>query len=71
MLGSNKNTNFNKKNIILKHLSMYHTIRTILQYGTIHTIRTPYLTIHKHLRYANTIRNFLHTIRYVLRIVRY
>ena len=50
---------------------MYHTIRTILQYGTIHTIRTPYLTIHKHLRYANTIRNFLHTIRYVLRIVRY
>ena len=30
----------------------------------IHTIRTLYHTIHKHLRYTDTIQNFFHTIRY-------
>ena len=59
------------KNLILKHLSMYRTIRTILRYDTIHTIHTLYHTIHEHLRYADMIQNFLHTIRYVSRIVRY
>ena len=44
---------------------MYHTIRMILRYDTIHTICTLYHTIHEHLRYADTIQNFLHTIRYV------
>ena len=39
--------------------------RTIFRYDTIHTIHTLYRTIHKHLRYADTIQNFLHTIRYV------
>jgi len=43
----------------------------ILRYDTIHMIRTLYRTIHEHLQYANTIRNFLHTIRYVSRIVQY
>ena len=41
---------------------MYHTI---LRYDTIHTIHTLYRTIHEHLRYTDTIQNFLHTIRYV------
>ena len=50
---------------------MYRTIRMILQYDTIHTIHTLYRMIHKHLRYADTIQNFLHTIRYVSHIVRY
>ena len=50
---------------------MYRTIHTILRYDTIHTIHTLYRTIHEHLRYADTIQNFLHTIRYVSRIVRY
>ena len=66
------------KNLFLKHLSMYHTIRTILWYDTIHTICTLYRTIHQHLRYADTIRNSFHTIRnffhtiwYVSRIIRY
>ena len=45
---------------------MYRTIRTILRYDMIHTIRTLYHTIHEQLRYTDTIRNFLHTIRYVL-----
>ena len=45
---------------------MYHTIRTILQYDTIYMIRILYHTIHEHLQYADTIQNFLHTIRYVL-----
>ena len=40
---------------------MYRMIR----YDTIHTIRILYRTIHEHLRYADTIQNFLHTIRYV------
>ena len=62
MLGSNKNTNFNKKNIILKHFSMYRTIHMILQYDMIYTIYTIYHTIHEHLRYADTIQIFLHTI---------
>ena len=55
------------KNLILKHLSMYRTIRTILRYNTIHTIRTRHctITIYEHLRYADTIQNFLHTIQYV------
>ena len=44
---------------------MYCTIRMILRYNTIHTICTLYHTIHEHLRYADTIQNFLHTIRYV------
>ena len=44
---------------------MYRTIHTILRYDTIHTIHTLYRTIHEYLRYADTIRNFLHTIRYV------
>ena len=44
---------------------MYRTIRTILRYDKIHTIRTLYRTIHEHLPYADTIQNFLHTIRYV------
>ena len=39
--------------------------RTIFRYDTIHTIHTLYRTIHEHLRYADTIQNFLHTIRYV------
>ena len=39
------------KNLILKHLSIYRTIRTILQYYTIHTIRTLYRTIYEHLWY--------------------
>ena len=38
-----------KKNLILKHLSIYCTIRTILQYDTIHTIHTLYRMIRKHL----------------------
>ena len=50
---------------------MYSMIRMILQYDTIHTIHTLYHTIHDHLQYADTIWNFLHTIRYVLRIVLY
>ena len=37
------------KNIILKYFSMYRTIRTIIRYDTIHTIRTLYCTIHEHL----------------------
>ena len=45
------------KNLILKHLSMYRTIR----YNTIHMILTLYRTIHEHLRYTDTIRNFFHT----------
>ena len=45
---------------------MYRTIHTILRYDMIHTIRTLYHTIYEHLRYADTIRNFLHMIRYVL-----
>ena len=44
---------------------MYRTIRKILQYDTIHTIRTLYRTIHEHLQYADTIQNVLHMIRYV------
>ena len=44
---------------------MYRTIHTILRYDTIHTIRTLYRMIHEYLRYADTIQNFLHTIRYV------
>ena len=59
------------KNLILKHLSMYRTIRTILRYDTIRTIHTLYHTIYEHLRYTDTIQNFLHTIRYISRIVRY
>ena len=50
---------------------MYHTICTILRYDTIHTIRNIVSYDYEHLRYANTIRNFLHTIRYVLHIVQY
>ena len=45
---------------------MYRTIRIIVQYNTIHTIRTLYQTIHEYLRYADTIWNFLQ-----YRIVRY
>ena len=41
---------------------MYCTIRTILRYDTIYTIRTLYCTIHEHLRYTYTVQNFLHTI---------
>ena len=37
-----------------------------IQYDTIHTIRTLYRMIHEHLRYADTIQNFFHMIRYVL-----
>ena len=44
---------------------MYRMIRMILRYDMIHTIYTLYRTIHEHLRYADTIRNFLHTIQYV------
>ena len=44
---------------------MYCMIRIILQYDTIHMIRILYRTIYEHLRYADMIRNFLHTIRYV------
>ena len=60
------------KNLILKHFSMYHMIRTILRYDMIHTIHTLYRTIHEHLRYADMIQNFLHTIcivRYDTRIL--
>ena len=45
---------------------MYHMIRMILRYDTIHMICTLYHTIHEHLRYVDTIQNFLYTIRYVL-----
>ena len=45
---------------------MYCMIRTILRYDTIHMIRILYRTIYEHLRYADTIQNFLHTIQYVL-----
>ena len=48
---------------------MYRMICMILRYDMIYTIRILYHTIYEHLRYANTIRNFLHTIRYVSRIV--
>ena len=48
---------------------MYHTILTILQYDTIHTIHTLYRTIHEYLRYADIIRNFLHTIRIAYRTI--
>ena len=41
---------------------MYHTIHTILRYDMIYTIHTLYRTIHEHLRYADTIQNFFHTI---------
>ena len=37
------------KNLILKHLSIYRTIHTILRYDTIHTIHTLYRTIHEYL----------------------
>ena len=50
---------------------MYRMIRMILRYDTIHTIHTLYHTIHEHLQYADTIQNFLHTIRYVSHIVLY
>ena len=50
---------------------MYRTIRTILRYDTIRMIHTLYHTIYEHLRYTDTIQNFLHTIRYISRIVRY
>ena len=53
------------KKLILKHLSMYRTLRMILRYDMIHMIHTLYRTIHERLRYADTIQNFLHTIRYV------
>ena len=43
---------------------MYRAIRKILRYDTIHMIRILYRTIHEHLRYANTIQNVLHMIRY-------
>ena len=45
---------------------MYRMIRMILRYDTIHMICTLYHMIHEHLRYADTIQNFLYTIRYVL-----
>ena len=44
---------------------MYRTICTILRYETIYTIHTLYRKIHEHLRYVDTIQNFLHTIRYI------
>ena len=44
---------------------MYRTICTILRYETIYTIHTLYRKIHEHLRYADMIQNFLHTIRYI------
>ena len=44
---------------------MYRTIHKILRYDTIHTICTLYRAIHEHLQYADMIRIFLHTIRYV------
>ena len=50
---------------------MYRITRMILRYDTIHTIHTLYHTIHEHLQYADTIQNFLHTIRYVSHIVLY
>ena len=43
---------------------MYRTVRTILQYDMIYTIHILYRTIHEHLRYVDTIRNFLHRIQY-------
>ena len=48
---------------------MYRTIRMILQYDMIHTIRTLYYTIHEHLRYADIIWNFFHTIRIAYRTI--
>ena len=44
-----------KVQILTKKSYMYHMIRLILQYDTIHTLRTLYLTIHEHLRYADMI----------------
>ena len=52
-------------------MSMYRMICTILQYDTIYTIHILYHTIHKRLRYADMIQNFLHMIWYISRIVRY
>ena len=48
---------------------MYRTIRTILRYDTIYTIHTLYCTIYEYLRYADTIRNFLHTIHIAYRTI--
>jgi len=45
---------------------MYRTIHMILWYDTIYTIHILYHMIHECLWYANMIKNFLHTIRYVL-----
>ena len=61
------------KNLILKYLSMYRTIRMILQYDTIHMIRTLYYMIREHLRYKFFYTQYVSydTIRYVSRIVRY
>ena len=68
---SNKTTNFNKKThfkptclCIVRYVRFIDTIQFIHY--------TPmYRTIHKHLLYDFTIRNFLYTIRYVSGIVRY
>ena len=48
---------------------MYRTIRTILQYEMIYMIHTLYRKIFEHLGYANTIQNFLHTIRIAYRTI--
>ena len=54
------------KNFILKHLSMYRTIRTILRYDTIHMIHTLYRMIYEHLRYQTFYAQYDRIIRYVL-----
>ena len=71
MSDSNKSTNFNKKNLIVKHLSMYHAIRMILQYDMIHTIHTLYHTIHEHLRYRTVYTRYdtYRMIRIAYRII--
>ena len=61
MLDSNKSTNFNKKS----HFKEFFYVSYDTYDFMIYTICTLYHTIHEHLRYANTIWNILHTIRYI------
>ena len=66
LLDSNRSTNFNKKSYFKAFVYvLYDTYNFTIRYDTIHMIRILYRTIYEHLRYADMIRNFLHTIRYV------
>ena len=61
MLDSNKCTNFNKKS----HFKAFFFVSYDFM------IRTLYRMIYEYFQYIDMIRNFLHTIRYVLCIIRY